>query len=57
MGGDFYLLSSGTLKRKENTPFVESKNGERKHLPVENLENIHIFGEVDINTKLLNFLS
>lgn len=57
MGRDFYIFSSGVLKRKENTLYIESKEGERKYLPVENIENIHVFGEVELNTKLLNFLS
>lgn len=57
MGRDFYLFVSGSLKRKENTLFIESQSGERRYLPIENIESIHIFGEVEINTKLLNFLS
>jgi len=51
-----YIFSSGKLKRKENTLLFESKEG-KKSIPVEHVKEIFVFGEVDINKKLLEFLS
>ncbi|GAB6161960.1 type I-B CRISPR-associated endonuclease Cas1b [Desulfothermus naphthae] len=52
-----YIFSSGHLKRRDNTLFFETKDGKKKFLPVENIKEIFIFGEVSFNTKLLNFLT
>jgi CRISPR-associated protein Cas1 len=51
-----YIFSSGELKRKENTLFFISKEG-KKAIPVEHVKEIFVFGEVDINKKLLEFLT
>jgi len=55
-----YIFKSGRLKRKENTLIFEySEDGsvKKKFLPVENISEIYLFGEIDLNTKALNFLS
>lgn len=57
MKQSLYVFSSGNLKRKENTLFFESKDGKKKFIPVENVKEIYLFGEVSFNTKLLDFLS
>lgn len=49
-----YIFSSGELKRKDNTLFFENEDGKR-YIPVENTSEIHIFGEVDINKRFLEF--
>lgn len=51
-----YIFNSGKLKRKENTLFFERENG-RRYIPVEGLKEIYLFSEVDLNSKVLNFLS
>ena len=51
-----YIFSNGELKRKENTLYFESEQG-RKYIPVENVCEIMIFGEVTINKKLMEFIS
>ncbi len=51
-----YIFSSGTLKRQQNTLRFDGPKGMRM-LPVETTNEIHIFGEVDLNTRLLNFLT
>ena len=51
-----YFFSNGDLKRKDNTIFFESETG-RRFLPVEDVGEIMVFGEVEINKKLLEFLS
>lgn len=52
-----YIFSSGVLERKNNTISIVNESGERKYLPVENIREIHIFGEVDFNKRLLEFLT
>jgi len=51
-----YVFSNGTLKRKQNTLYIENETG-KKYLPIEQVGELHIFGEVTLNTKLLGFLS
>jgi len=51
-----YIFSSGELARKDNTLYFQSGKGKR-FIPVENTGEIMIFGEVDINKRLLTFLS
>jgi len=57
MGRHYYIFSNGRIKRKENTVYIENENGDKKAIPIEDIDTIHIFGELDLNTKLLNFLS
>lgn len=52
-----YIFSNGRLKRKDNTLFFETEDGNRKFIPVENTKEIFMFGETDLNSKVLNFLS
>ncbi|MBT1248351.1 MULTISPECIES: type I-B CRISPR-associated endonuclease Cas1b [unclassified Thermosipho (in: thermotogales)] len=52
-----YITSSGKLERKQNTVSFVTKNGKRKYLPIENLKEIYIFGEVDVNKRFLDFIS
>lgn len=54
---DHYIFSNGRIKRKDNTIYFVNEKEEKKPLPVEKIRNLHIFGEVDFNTKLLNYLS
>jgi len=52
----YYIFKSGTLRRKENTLFLETE-GQKIPIPVEEVYELFIFGEVNFNTKLINFLS
>jgi len=52
-----YITSDGELKRKQNTIYFETSKGDKKYIPIENTNEIHIFGEVTINKKLIDFLS
>jgi len=56
MEKNYYILQSGRLKREENTVYFENKEG-KKAIPVNDINAIYAFGELDINTKLLVFLS
>ncbi|MBZ4682273.1 type I-B CRISPR-associated endonuclease Cas1b [Thermodesulfobacterium sp.] len=53
---NYYIFSNGRLKRKDNTIYIENEKGEKKAIPIEDVDTIHVFGEVDLNSKVLNFL-
>lgn len=60
MARRFYINSNGRLRRKENTVYYEiEENGQTKKtpLPIEDISAIYLFGETDLNTKLLNYIS
>ena len=57
MKHNYYIFKSGRLKRKDNTVFLETIDEERKYLPIESIDSLHLFGEIDLNTKLLNYLT
>ncbi len=52
-----YIFSNGRIRRKDNTLSFETESGDKKFIPIENVNDIMVFGEVDINTKALNLLS
>src|SRR6056297_2610443 len=54
MGKTIYLMSSGELKRKDNTIVVEGQEG-RKFLPVEMTDELMVFGEITLNKEFLEF--
>ncbi|UNC93171.1 type I-B CRISPR-associated endonuclease Cas1b [Candidatus Contubernalis alkaliaceticus] len=56
MKKSLYIFSQGKLARKDNTLCFETEQG-KKHIPVEDTSDIFVFGEADINKKLLEFLS
>lgn len=57
MKKSLYLTSSGTLGRKDNTLFLEIESGEKRYFPIEQVEEIHCFGEMNINKRLLAYLT
>lgn len=57
MGKDYYVLSNGRLKRKENTVYFIDGNDTKRALPIEQIDTLHVFGEVDLNTKFLSYIS
>ncbi len=50
----FYIFSSGVLKRKNNTICFES-NENKVYIPIESISDIYVFGEVDLNKRVLEF--
>ena len=53
MKRDVYVFNNGTLVRKDNTLLLTID--EKKHyIPVETVESIHFFGEVDVNKACWN---
>jgi len=53
---DYYIFKSGRLRRNENTIQFETVD-EKKSLPINDIYCIHLFGEIDLNTKLIVFLN
>jgi CRISPR-associated protein Cas1 len=51
-----YIFNAGDLERHQNTLRFTTSEGKR-FVPVETTSEIHAFGEVDLSTRLLNFLS
>lgn len=54
---DYYVFQSGRLRKSENTIKLESSTGEKKSLPIHDIYSIHLFGETDLNTKVIIFLN
>lgn len=54
---DVFLFNTGRLQRKDSTIVYVNSEGVKKTLPIEQLENLHIFSELDFNTSFLNLLS
>ncbi len=57
---DYYIFRSGRLRRKDKSlMFIYMDDGSKRYkpIPIKDVDTIHIFGEMGINTKLINFLS
>lgn len=57
MGKDYYIFSNGRIQRKDNTIYFIGSDNSKKAIPIEDVERLHIFGEIDLNTKFLNYIS
>ncbi len=51
-----YIFSSGRLLRRQNTLFLETEEGKRP-VPIKQVSEIYVFGEVELNKRLLEFLT
>ncbi|MCL6633564.1 MAG: type I-B CRISPR-associated endonuclease Cas1b [Alicyclobacillus herbarius] len=56
MSRSVYLFSDGCLRRKDNTLVFEGAEGNR-YLPVQNIQEIYLFGNVELTKNLLEFCS
>ena len=61
MKKSYYLFNPGRLSRKDNTlkftPVDENGNeAQPKYIPVETVDNLYVFGSLDANSALYNFL-
>lgn len=54
---NYYLLSGGRLRRSSNSLVMEGEDGHKKPIPVEDVDSLYLYGEVDLNTKALVFLA
>ena len=57
----YYLFNPGRLSRKDNTLKFTTVNeegleGESKYIPVESVSDLYVFGSLDANSALYNFL-
>ena len=57
MSRNYYITQSGGLRRKDNTLYFEPVEAQRIPIPVEDVDALYCFGELDLNTRLLNFLT
>ena len=57
LGETFYILKDGDLRRRDNNILITGLEGDEKNLKVEVTDEIYLFGEHNLNTKLLNFIS
>jgi CRISPR-associated protein Cas1 len=48
-----YIFNDGELKRKESTVYFTNEDGNKRYLPIEDLSEIYIFGEVTVSKKFL----
>ena len=56
MKKSIYILNDGELKREGNTLCLITAEG-KKFIPVEDVSELHVFGETSLNKRLLEFLS
>ena len=54
---DVFLFNNGRIQRKDSTIVFVNEDGKKKTLPIEQIENIHVFSELDFNTSFFNLLS
>ncbi|MCL4408083.1 MAG: type I-B CRISPR-associated endonuclease Cas1b [Thermotogae bacterium] len=57
MSRRLYVFKSGRLSRKQNTIFIEQEDGTKNYIPIENVSEIHCFGNLDFNKDALEFLT
>ncbi|RKY97249.1 MAG: subtype I-B CRISPR-associated endonuclease Cas1 [Candidatus Hydrothermota bacterium] len=57
MKKSIYIFTDGTLKRESNTLVLIPLEGEKRSIPVETIEEIMVFSELNINKRLLEFLT
>ena len=56
MAKTLYVFSSSTLKRKDNNLVLQVRDCPVQYLPIENVEEILIMGDVELNKSLLELL-
>ncbi len=54
---NYYVLGNGRLRRNDNTLVLENADGQKRPIPVEDVDSLYLYGEVDVNTKALTFLA
>lgn len=57
MSRSFYVYSDGTLSRKDNTLVFKNAEGEKRDLPIEDINDIYVMSEMTFNTAFLNLIS
>lgn len=57
MHKSIYIVNNGELKREKNTLCLISEEAGKQFIPVEDINEIHVFGELNLNKRLLEFIS
>lgn len=57
MKRSYYIFNDGELRRKDNTIEFYLEDGGRKTIPIEQVEDLYCFGQLSVNTVLLNYLA
>lgn len=52
----YYIFSSGELKRKNNSITLYKEGVIKKDIPIERIKDLYIFGEIEYNSKLFDFV-
>lgn len=52
----YYLFNAGELTRKDNTLRFQTADQTPKYIPIEDIECLYAFGNLDVNSALMNFL-
>jgi CRISPR-associated protein Cas1 len=53
---DYYIFKNGRISRKDNSVFLETQEGNIP-IPINDIESLYLFGEIDLNTKAINFFA
>jgi CRISPR-associated protein Cas1 len=54
---DYYITKNGRIRRSENTIEFEVSDGTKRDIPINDIKSIHLFGETDLNSRVLVFLN
>ncbi|MCS6966427.1 MAG: type I-B CRISPR-associated endonuclease Cas1b [Candidatus Kapabacteria bacterium] len=61
MPQSYYIFRHGRLRRHQNTLYFEQEdeagNRQRQPIPIETVRDLYLFGELELNTRLLSFLA
>jgi len=57
MSKDYFVFSPGRMKRHHNTFYFIDQESNKKSLPIYQIDNIYLFGKLDMNTDFLNLLN
>lgn len=56
MKKNIYIFNDGQIRRKDNTVYFETEEG-KKFLPIEDINDIFVFGELELNKRFLELTS
>lgn len=57
MAKDYFVFSSGRMKRQHNTFYFIDEEGNKKSLPIHQIDDFYLFGKLDMNTDFLQMLN
>lgn len=57
MAKDYFVFSAGRMKRQHHTFYFIDEEGRKKSLPIHQIDNIYVFGKLDMNTDFLEMLN